>query len=70
MWRPVYAAPALLLGLLASMTVVLAQDEELERLVNYPYAVGDTSFLNVVGQSVQVYRLPISYRLRSIEDHG
>jgi len=38
-------------------------------LINYPYAVGDTAFFNVVGQSAQLVRLPISYTLRSIDEH-
>lgn len=38
-------------------------------LVNYAYATNDTAFFNVVGQSVQVVRLPISYTLRSVEEH-
>lgn len=39
-------------------------------LVNYSFAVSDTAFSNVVGQSVQVVRLPISYTLRSLDDHS
>jgi len=42
---------------------------EPEELINYPYAVGDTAFFNVVGQSAQLVRLPISYTLRSIDEH-
>jgi len=39
-------------------------------LVNHAYTVSDTAFSNVVGQSVQAVRLPISYTLRSMEDHA
>jgi hypothetical protein len=40
-----------------------------EDLVNYAYTTGDTAFFNVVGQSVQAVRLPISYTLRSPDEH-
>ncbi len=40
-----------------------------EDFVNYAYTTGDTAFFNVVGQSVQAVRLPISYTLRSPEEH-
>jgi hypothetical protein len=61
------------LGLVLSTVAALAQDatqRRPEEVVNWAYAVGDTSFLNVVGQSVQVVRLPIGYSPRSIEDDG
>ena len=44
-------------------------DENPETLVNYPFTVGGTSFLNVGGQSVQAVRLPLSYTIRSLDDH-
>ncbi len=40
-----------------------------EDFVNYAYTTGDTAFFNVVGQSVQAVRLPISYTLRSLDEH-
>jgi hypothetical protein len=40
-----------------------------EDVVNYAYVSGDTAFFNVVGQSVQAVRLPISYTLRSAAEH-
>ena len=40
-----------------------------ETLVNYSYASSGTAFFNVVGQSVQVVRLPISYTLRPLDEH-
>jgi hypothetical protein len=40
-----------------------------EDFVNYANAAGDTAFFNVVGQSVQAVRLPISYTLRSLDEH-
>lgn len=40
-----------------------------EDIVNYAYVTGDTAFFNVVGQSVQAVRLPISYTLRSLDEH-
>jgi hypothetical protein len=56
--------------LAASCGAALAQTappDERDSLIQYPYAIGDTSFLNVTGQSVQVYKLPLSYTVRSLE---
>lgn len=40
-----------------------------EDVVQYAFATGDTAFFNIAGQSVQAVRLPISYKLRSLDEH-
>ena len=43
--------------------------DETDALIQYAYASSGTAFSDVVGQSVQAYRVPIAYTIRSLDDY-
>jgi hypothetical protein len=60
---------AILTILVPPAAAQVASTRETEELINYAYATGDTAFFKVVGHSAQVVRLPLSYTIRSTDEH-
>ncbi len=69
MRRPRLLFLSIALGLASPVFAQTPPANDPEDFVNYAYVSGDTAFFNVVGQSVQAVRLPISYTLRSTAEH-